>query len=458
MSMMRLHRAMVAGAAALALFGLAGARAAWAAKPAGMEQLQHIIVVFLENRSFDNVFGLFPMASGLLDAGEAATQVDIDGKPYATLPPVINTSIKPQVVDERFPKDLPNRPFLIDAYVPIGAKMGDLVHRWYQEQEQIDGGRMDKFAAISDAKALAMGFHDGSETALWRYAQEFTLADNFFHAAFGGSFLNHFWLICACSPRYENAPESLVAKVDASGHMVKDGAIKPDGFAVNTIQSVYMPHSPKITDKSLLLPPQTMPTIGDRLSEKGISWVWYSGGWNDALAGKPDPRFQFHHQPFAYFEQFGDGTEAKAEHLKDETDLIAAIDSGNLPSVVFYKPIGADTEHPGYTDLMTGDRHLAELVEKVRSQPLLWNGTAIIVTYDENGGLWDHVAPPKVDAWGPGTRIPAVVISPFAKRGFVDPTMYDTTSIMKFIETRFDLQPVAARDAKANDLTNAFQF
>jgi phospholipase C len=458
MSRARSGRLVIVGAAGLVAAVVAGSSAARAAKPEGMERLQHIVVVFLENRSFDNVFGLFPTADGLLNAGPAATQVNEDGKAYDTLPAVINTSVKPPAVDKRFPQDLPNRPFLIDAYVPIDQKTGDLVHRWYQEQAQIDGGRMDRFALVSDAKGLAMGFSDASGTALWRYAQEFTLADNFFHAAFGGSFLNHFWLICACTPRYENAPSSLIAKVDAQGRMVKDGAITPEGYAVNTMQPAYMPHSAKFTDPSLLLPPQDMPTIGDRLSDKGVSWAWYSGGWDDAIAGRPDPIFQFHHQPFAYFKQFGDGTEAKAQHLKDEKDLTAALDNGTLPAVVFYKPIGALNEHPGYANLVDGDRHLEQLVEKIRGQPSLWNQTAIIVTYDENGGLWDHVAPPEIDQWGPGTRIPAVIISPFAKRGFVDHTVYDTTSIMKLIETRFELRPVAERDAKANDLTNAFQF
>jgi acid phosphatase len=86
----------------------------------------------------------------------------------------------------------------------------------------------------------------------------------------------------------------------------------------------------------------------------------------------------------------------------------------------------------------------------------LWQDTAIIVTYDENGGQWDHVAPPAIDKWGPGSRVPALVISPFAKHGFVDHTAYDTTSILKFIEMRFNLAPLASRDAAAADLSNAF--
>src|SRR5262249_16600595 len=133
------------------------------------------------------------------------------------------------------------------------------------------------------------------------------------------------------------------------------------------------------------------------------------------------------------------------------------IKNGNLPAVTFWKPIGEQTEHPGYADLQSGDQKVASLIKQIQAGPN-WKDTAIIVTYDENGGLWDHVAPPKVDKWGPGSRIPAIIISPFAKKGFVDHTTYDTTSVLKFIENRFDLKPLTDRDAKATDLLNAFDF
>jgi acid phosphatase len=226
---------------------------------------------------------------------------------------------------------------------------------------------------------------------------------------------------------------------------------------VNTIFSVYQPHPSSITDQRRLLPAQTLPTIGDRLSAKNVSWAWYSGGWNDALAGKPDSSFQYHHQPFAYFSNFADGTEAKRQHLKDETDFLADIESGNLPAVVFYKPLGRENEHPGYTDVTSGDRHITAIIDKIRRSGL-WASSAIIVTYDEHGGYWDHVAPPTTDRWGPGSRVPTVIISPFAKRHYVDHTSYDTTSILRLIEERFDVPPLGERDAKANDMHNAFNF
>jgi phospholipase C len=419
--------------------------------------INHIIVFYLENRSFDNVYGSFPGANGLANAGSTATQVDKTGKAYDKLPPIINTNLKPPAVDNRFPADMPNQPFSTDKYVPNNDLTGDLVHRFYQEQIQIDGGKMDKYAAISDAGGLVMSYYDGSKLPMWQYAKQYTLADNFFHAAFGGSFLNHFWLVCACSPKYDNAPDSLKAQLDDKGNLVKDGAITPDGYAVNTIQTVQTPHSPAITNTALLLPVQDMPTIGDRLNDKGISWAWYSGGWNDAVAGKAAPLFQFHHQPFAYFKQFADGTDQRAQHLKDETDLVAGIKSGQLPAVTFYKPLGDYNEHPGYTSLIAGENHVTDLIKQIQASPL-WKDTAIIVTYDENGGLWDHVAPPTTDKWGPGSRVPTIIISPFAKKGFVDHTSYDTTSILKFIENRYGLQSLTDRDAKVNDLSNAFDF
>jgi phospholipase C len=107
--------------------------------------------------------------------------------------------------------------------------------------------------------------------------------------------------------------------------------------------------------------------------------------------------------------------------------------------------------------VLSGDAHVAEVVAKIKASPL-WDSTAIIVTYDENGGFWDHVAPPQGDRFGPGTRVPAIVVSPFAKRGYVDHTPYDTTSILKFITRRFDLEPLPGVRAAAGDLTDAFDF
>jgi phospholipase C len=434
-----------------------GALAAAPQPEEGLANVKYIIVIYLENRSFNNLFGMFPGAQGVEQGLAAAPQTDFTGEAYKTLPPVMDTNKKPPVVDLRFPRDLPNRPFLIDEYVPAGEKTGDLVHRFYQQQEQINGGVMDRFAAISDAGGLAMGFYDGRSSNLWDFAKRYTLADNFFHAAFGGSFLNHFWLVCACTPRFENAPSSIVAKLDSSGRRIQDGAVTPDGYAVNTVFPAGGPYPDSVKDKALLLPPQTMPTIGERLTEKGISWVWYGAGWNDAEEGKAGESYQYHHQPFAYFKAYGPGTKARKEHLRDGQEFIDAIASGNLPTVSFYKPIGKFNLHPGYADLTSGDQHIGDVLRAIESSPV-WANAVVFVTFDENGGYWDHVPPPLIDRWGPAMRVPTLIISPFAKRGFIDKTYYDTTAILKFIQARFGLKPLGTRDATAADMMNALTF
>ena len=482
----------------IAVAVVSGCAAPPSADRAGLSKIEHILVIYAENRSFDNLYGLFPGANGIANATPAQyTQVDRDGKPFTTLPPVW----KGKDADPAFPRDLPNKPFRIDASpinLPLSTPTRDLIHEFYRNQEQIDGGRNDRFVAASDAGALVMGYYDGSKLPMWKWAQEYTLADNFFMAAFGGSYLNHVWLICACTPLDDHAPAGARAQVDERGWLKTKGPASasvmaapaeflggettPDGFSVNTTQPPYQPSrippakggDPRFADPARhTLPPQKLMTIGDTLSAKGVSWVWYSGAWDDAVRDgmqPPDakrliinyrekgaPNFVTHHQPFNYFARFAPGTPDRERHLKDYKDLVAAIDKGDLPQVAFYKPQGNLNQHPGYADVLSGDEHVAALIAKIKASPL-WNSTAIIVTYDENGGFWDHVAPPKGDRWGPGSRIPAIVVSPYARRGFVDHTYYDTTSILKLITRRFDLEPLPGMRAGAGDLTAAFQF
>jgi len=455
--MPRRTRPIVASLALAVALGLAGTRPGpTAGQGGGLEKVNHIVVIYQENWSFDSLYGKFPGAHGFPDAGAAVHQVDKTGRPYATLPQPLDTTKKPVAPDPRFPATLPVAPFDAARYVPANQRTGDLVHRFYQEQYQIDGGKMDKFVAWSDAAGLVMSYYDAADMPVGRLAQQYVLADNFFHAAFGGSFLNHFWLVCACTPVWANAPADLRVQLDAQGVLAKDGAVTPDGYAVNTAYSVNEPH-PAEMDPARLVPNQTAPTIGDRLDERGIPWAWYAGGWRDALAGHPDPLFQYHHHPFSYFARYGDGTPGRREHLKDEQEFFADLQDGTLPAVAYVKPLGPDNEHPGYADLLRGQQHVLELVAAVMRSPY-WKDTAIVITYDENGGRWDHVAPPVVDRWGPGTRVPAIVVSPLAKRHYVDHTQYDTTSILKLIELRWNLKPVGSRDAATGDLRKAFDF
>lgn len=427
------------------------------AQLAGLEKIQHIIVIYQENWSFDGLYGKFPGADGIANASEHVRQMKKDGTPYSTLPQPLDTSKKPQAPDARFPAALPVAPYDASRYAPPDQKIGDIVNRALQEKRQINGGRMDGFVAWSENGGLALSYYDATELPVGRLAQQYTLADRFFHSAFDGSLINHLWLVCACTPAWPDAPANLRIQLEAQGAVTKDGSVTPDGYVVHTVYPSNRPYPASIKDSAQLMPLLTLPTIGDRLSEKGISWAWYSGGWNDAAAGHPDALFQFHHQPFNYFAPYAEGTAARAEHLKDIDDFLAALRTGNLPAVAFVKPIGANNEHPGYADLLRGQQYVSTLVKAVQ-ESAVWKDSVIIISYDEGGGRWDHVPPPPVDRWGPGVRVPAIIISPYAKRHYVDHTTYETVSILKLIETRWNVAPLGTRDAAANDLLNAFDF
>jgi phospholipase C len=376
---------------------------------------------------------------------------------------------------------------------------------------------MDSYALWNDESAgQSMGFWPTSTlpVAQWMQAHpaNVTLCDHFFHAAFGGSFLNHFWLIAAQGPTYPNYPTDagLAAVVNASGTIngtadttsipagqvlntgTDDGELTPDGYAINTAYSVNEPHPTKYdatgASTVALIPQQTFPTIGDELDAAGVAWAWYAGGWNAALqtAGLAEVgtasgpgvipsadgigayAFEYHHQPFVYFENWGgtankggvgknppNGKWALNHNLEDEQDFFNAAAAGKLPPVAFVKPLY--DEHSNYTTESDSQIHTVDLINAVMNGP---NGSdsVIVITYDENGGFFDHVPPPATDKWGPGTRVPGIVISPFAKGG-VDSTVYDTTAILKLIEERFGLPTLTARDAAQADLAaNALQL
>ena len=531
-----------------------------AAAPAGtgLGDIKHIVVIYEENHSFDNLFGGWPGANGLNNADyQHTTQVGLDGKPLACLPQndVNLTSPAPlptRCTDSSLPvpqqqSAFANAPFTIDDYIaatdvtcpkpgtpfapnglpkndPNAAAGGctrDLVHRFYNEQYQLNGGKMNRYTLGSDAMGLTQGHYDTTALPIYDYltganAPKYMIADNLFQSAFGGSFLNHQWLIAAQTPVYANADHSGTATdlhtvlgtdlnpasntpLDPAEVGTKDAALtvdkNPDGsckstlttacgdYAVNTIQPTYEPFSSASAAK---LPPLTSSNIGDELSAAHVDWAWYSGGWSNAngdvngpgwtngpgpscsdphvKAGATYPHcadvlFQYHHQPFNYFANYAPGTQARTDHLKDEAEFLTTVAAGQLKAVSFVKPIGEENEHPGYASTPVGSNHLVDLIKAIEAGPQA-KDTAIIVTYDEFGGQWDHVPPPTApgvsDKWGPGTRVPAIVISPLLTTTGIDHTQYDTTSILATIEHRFGLAALSTRDAAVNDFSADF--
>jgi phospholipase C len=553
-------------AAAVLAAALAVAAAATAAVSAGtngpganrpgaspLDRIDHIVVIYEENHSFDNLYGGWEGVNGRGNADPAhTTQVDQQGDAYACLKQNdVNLTSPPLPVTctdaaHAFSSAFPNTWFTIDDFIqpddttcppplqafsfPNGVLNGtglpggctrDLVHKFYQEQYQLNGGAQNRYMVGSDAIGMTMGVYDTKKLPIYEYlhsrrAPHYAIADNFFQAAFGGSFLNHQYLIAARAPSDPNAPAGQHSLVDSAGfpranyplYTPLPGAAYRDGdftvtcpspvaglacgnWAVNTMQPSFEPFG-TFGDK---LVPQAHATIGDRLTAGGVDWAWYAGGWDDATGnvGGPgwtngngpacsnpdhDPAFQFpkcpsaifqyHHQPFVYFSNYAPGTPGR-EHLQDEAvfeNLVAgsARHHCKLDPVSFVKPMGAENEHPGYASEPQGSDHLVSLLKAIDGS-VCSKDTMVIVTYDEFGGQWDHVPPPGQaggpagphDEFGPGTRIPALVIAPGLHGNFVvDSTEHDTLSILSTIEHRFGLQPLTARDAQVSDLSSVW--
>jgi len=574
------------------LLGRSSALAQKFSKPSGnqkaLDQVNHIVVVYEENHSFDNLYGGWEGVNGLANADAAhTTQVNEAGNAYTCLKQndanlqapspltTTRTDTTPGTPGGSFVSHFGNAPFVIDDYIaptdttcPLDPLLGfaspggngwlkgtgapggctrDIVHRFYHEQYQLDRGQQDRYVTGSDAMGLAMGVYDTQALPIYQYLHQdghpnYAIDDNFFQAAFGGSFLNHQWLIAAASPV---DPTGAPGGINETRHPVLDAngmpsneplytstitpPIPPDreltatcaqvatlsaplnglacgNYGVNTMQPVFYPSG----TFGALLPAQTNATIGDRLTGAGVDWAWYAGGWSNAngdigapgytngtvpsatttgcsdpyvdpnsRAGVPAaqwPRcpsnlFQYHHQPFDYYAAFSTATPAgmanRTAHLKDEVEFSQLASSStatcNLKPVSFVKPFGTENEHPGYASEPGGSDHLVDLIKSIEGSACAAD-TMIVVTYDEFGGQWDHVSPPGQgndngphDVWGPGTRIPTLVISPQIKKAFVvDNAEHDTTSILATIEHRFGLDPLGTRDAAVNDLSTAF--
>jgi acid phosphatase len=512
--------------------------------------INHIVVVYEENHSFDNLYGGWEGVNGLTAADAAhTTQIGQGGAAYTCLlQNDVNLTSPPLPADctdtttaTSFTSHFTNNPFSIEAYIPADARTcpqpgvfapnglppsasnlpggctRDIVHRFYQEQYQLNNGAQNLYVTGSDAVGLAMGYYNTRALPIYTYLHSpahphYAISDNFFQSAFGGSFLNHQWLVAAATPTWAGAPSSNNSIIDSNGmpnnyalyHAtgpVSDRALTVacpspvanracGNYAVNTIQPAFQPFrgSPQ-------LPPQTGTTIGDELGSAGVSWAWYSGGWSNAdgdvgapgwtngtLAGgvctdpdsSPNPAFphcpnkvfQFHHQPLNYYASFGPNTPGRT-HLRDEAEFNQLVEDSSktcqLNSVSFVKPIGLENEHPGYTSESKGSNHLVDLLKSIDNSACR-KDTMVVVTYDEFGGQWDHVAPPGQggtagphDLWGPGTRIPALIVSPQLRGNFVvDHTQYDTTSILATIEHRYGLPALSSRDGAVNDLGNVY--
>jgi phospholipase C len=449
--------------------------------------VQHLVVIFQENVSFDHYFGTYPYATN--PAGEPSFTASPDTPSVNGLTDGLLTN-NPNSAN-------PNR---LDPLVPSDVVTCDQDHSYTDEQKAFDNGLMDRFvetvAGSSCAdKSIVMDYYDGNTvTALWNYAQNFAMSDNSFSSTFGPSTPGALNLISG-QTHGATAP-------DSAGN-VANGTVIGDPRPLASLDDCTIATATKTGMSGT--------NVGDLLNAKGVTWGWFQGGFkpssvnngtavcatsHENVAGATVADYIPHHEPFQYFTSTANphhlppssvamiGQTDQANHQYDLSDFWAAADAGNLPDVSFLKAAAYQDGHAGYSDPIDEQHFLVDTINRLE-QLKTWKDTAVVIAYDDSDGWYDHVIGPIVshsaspddaltgtglcgtpragaylDRCGYGPRQPLLVISPFARVNFVDHTVTDQSSILRFIEDNWSLGRIGNQsfDAIAGPLTNMFDF
>jgi phospholipase C len=298
-----------------------------------------------------------------------------------------------------------------------------LCNSWDCALQAMDGGRMDGFDLINGGLSAYAQASSQEIPLYWRYAQHFALADRYFTSVHGPSLPNHLFTLAAQSG-------GTIDNVSAGS-----GGVGCDGSPTGTVTVIDA--SGNRTEQSPCFDFVTMP---DLLEAAGISWKYYIEGGKGVLAVIRHIR----------------NSPMWTQNQGTTTQFLQDAQSGQLPAVTWLITPYPGSEHPP-NSICAGDNQTAQFINAIMQGPA-WNSTAIFVTYDDFGGYYDHVPPPQLDQEGLGPRVPLLIISPFAKRGYISHMLYEHSSMLKFIETRYLLRSLTARDAGANNLLDSFNF
>jgi phospholipase C len=460
--------------------------------------IQHVVVIFQENVSFDHYFGTYPVA-----ANNSKSEPAFVAAPGT---PSVNGLSGPLLTNN------PNsaQPFRLTRAQAVTC---DQDHNYSDEQKAFNGGLMNKFVeAVGVGSAscdvagygtkIVMGYYDGNTvTALWNYAQNYAMSDNSFGTTFGPSTPGAFNLIAGQTHGAAVTAGSAAGNV-SGGSVIGDA--RPD---------------PSLDDCTLA-PPRTYITmsgtnVGDLLNAKSVTWGWFQGGFlptsvtsgkavcgshNAGLAGDDAKTtsgdYIPHHEPFQYYKQTANphhlpptsltaiGTADQANHQYDVSDFFAALAAGNMPAVSYLKAAAYQDGHAAYSDPLDEQVFLVNTINAIIQSPF-WPTTAIIIAYDDSDGWYDHVMGPIVSQsstaddflsgsgscgsgtgavyqgrCGYGPRMPLMVISPYAKANYVDHAVTDQSSILRFIEDNWSLGRIGdnSLDAVAGTLNGMFNF
>ncbi|MDA0165949.1 hypothetical protein OM076_37135 [Solirubrobacter ginsenosidimutans] len=477
-----LRRSLFGGAAGLVIAAgaLAVASADSKVPPPANTPIEHVVVIFGENQSFDHYFGTYPVAENQ-HPGQ----------------PLWNGSIGKQTVDGLTPDLINNNP---NSQKPRRLDRSEAVtcdfnHNYDAEQRAFNGGAMNRFPENTDTgncsdKRIVMSYYDGNTvTAMWNYAQHFAMSDRHFGTTFGPSTIGAINLISGNT----HGVSPVGAASGLTGTMIANSQPLFDDCAGSATAS--------FSGKN----------IGNLMNTAGVTWGWFAGGFkptsrNGAIAvcagthtnaaGAAVPDYLPHHAPFQYYLSTSNqhhlpptgpiGTTDQANHLYDLTDFADALEAGNLPQVSFLKAVSAEDGHPGYSGPLDEQRFIVRVLNGLQSSPE-WDSTAVFLAYDDSDGWYDHAhitplqgsdiaadslggaskcGPQPVPAGdyrgrcGPGPRLPLLVVSPWAKQNFIDHKQTEQTSILKFIEDNWSLGRIGDQsfDERAPTLDEMFDF
>jgi phospholipase C len=498
----RLHvRLPLLGLATIALLSQAAVGARGGEAPGrdtgAVTPIQHLVVIYQENVSFDHYFATYPLATN--PAGEPAFTAS------ARTPSVngLNTSLV-----------APNNANLVQPFRLDRSQFetADQDHNYTDEQKAFDAGLMDLFVEKVGRGVgggvpggQVMGYFDGNTvTALWNYAQNFAMSDNSYSTTFGPSTPGALNLISGQTHGFTPDTTSFGIAVTTNTTVVGDPQPAADKCDTRDVTRSTDPNNKN---------------VGDLLNAKGVSWGWFQGGFREAsgvdkngnpttntclighknMAGVFNVDYIPHHEPFQYFASTANpmhlapgslseiGHNGTANHQYDLTDFWAAVAAHNMPAVSYLKAAAYQDGHAGYSDPLDEQTFLVDTLNKLQKTSY-WKNTAVVIAYDDSDGWYDHQMSPIVnqsndpavdalngtncgtkaadvaggyqDRCGYGPRQPFLVISPFAKRNFVDHSVTDQSSILRFIEDNWQTGRIGnfSFDTKAGSLQNMLSF
>jgi phospholipase C len=367
--------------------------------------IKHVVFLIMENRSFDNVFGRYPGADGAVRADD-----------HGTMRPLTQASLQ---------------------------RAHDLPHCYNCNIASIDGGAMDGFnqTVYADQGAFTQ-FHKDQITAYWNWAKRYAIADHFFASAIGPSFPNHMYSIAATSGgALDNPwqPPPTLVQMQQEGYAKSWGCdIARDGYVEVVDPEGYMVKVSPCFD---------FETEGDLLNAKDIPWAYYAA---------TNSQLGYIWSAYSAIDRYRNNADLWAQHIRPVDDVVRDIQADRLPPVTWITPRFQLSQHPEYNFCWGQNWTIQVMNALMRSGQ--WKNTLVVMTWDDYGGFYDHVPPVRLDSNGLGIRVPAMIISPYARSGTVDHTMYEFSSVLRFIEDNWGLTQLTRRDRIADGLGGALDF